>query len=963
VSPDCPAGSYYEMVETFLGIEFGCFMCPPNTWSERNTENECNPCPEGTYSGNGTTSEDECERPDCDAGSFYSVEDGIILCEVCPPNTWSDGSSEDECNMCPDGTYSGEGSTSEDACLEPFMNCDAGSYIAGGNRVTSVECLMCPENMWSDGTEESCNECPDGTISEAGSSSQDDCHDDVSEDRQLSSKIHAVSQSSTRSQGRDRMSAEFAIDGDIETASQTKCAWNTEHRFTVEFRGRQCVDKVKFMQSFMDYNAYRMQHTEVVVMDEDEEHNCGRITINDDKTVEGQTYEVMCDGACGDSVMLKVRHDKGKYSYMGCLHISEIEVNFEESDMDEDMEDMLTCDRGQFVDFKTNSCRDCPAGFSSNHGADSMDACYKDCVDLDRNERDEYRGRVSHTESGRRCQNWASQYPNVHKQTPENKPDAGLEDNYCRNPDGSDYPWCYNGEGTEPRWEYCEVPHCEQESKCPAGYGWQEDRSGKMVCQMCPENTWANSNSTCVSCPRGYISDEGSYDEEHCRFDCMTYQDRDGSDYRGRIAHTVSGKMCQRWDSQSPNAHKQTSEFKEGSGLDENYCRNPDRSEGAWCYNGEGNNPRWEYCDIPRCHEEESWRNEMMDEEDVRYEEDDMMDKDEDRDEDQDRDEDEDRDEHRDEDEDDFDYDDDDRDAFEENEDEDDYEDFDDDDDDQDDFDEDDDDDYEDDEDDMDMEDATTSMEEATMELITATMEDMEEEGGSDDVMIMVEEEGCGRGSGKLRDGGDCELCPENHFSPANSDACFSCDEGQVAERGAAFLEHCYYMHFHEKEDQEYELEKMGGQAEGMLLTGTSEKRNGKSGFVHLHEEEENNSWKIKKTSFKDRDCWVIEFQGDRNEGRVLVVHGSETDDGDGRLLVHKTPYNRPEDECWELEGSLQFNKQAWKIRKSRGRHSGKYLVAINEKGDGHWWADVTDRDEAMTEPYWSIYEAGSFEN
>ena len=37
---------------------------------------------------------------------------------------------------------------------------------------------------------------------------------------------------------------------------------------------------------------------------------------------------------------------------------------------------------------------------------------------------------------------------------------------------------------------------------------------------------------------------------------------------------------------------------------DHNYCRNPDNEpEGPWCYNGEGRDPRWEYCGIPHCAE------------------------------------------------------------------------------------------------------------------------------------------------------------------------------------------------------------------------------------------------------------------------------------------------------------------------------------------------------------------------
>ena len=57
----------------------------------------------------------------------------------------------------------------------------------------------------------------------------------------------------------------------------------------------------------------------------------------------------------------------------------------------------------------------------------------------------------------------------------------------------------------------------------------------------------------------------------------------------------MSGKKCQRWDAQSHHGH----EFDELFAA-ENYCRNPDSSDGPWCYTTDINT-RWEYCDIPYC--------------------------------------------------------------------------------------------------------------------------------------------------------------------------------------------------------------------------------------------------------------------------------------------------------------------------------------------------------------------------
>ena len=72
-----------------------------------------------------------------------------------------------------------------------------------------------------------------------------------------------------------------------------------------------------------------------------------------------------------------------------------------------------------------------------------------------------YRGTVNVTVTGLPCQRWTEEEPNDPFYTPHSSPGFGLGDhNYCRNPDGDTVPWCYNGQSTEPSWEYCHVPTC-----------------------------------------------------------------------------------------------------------------------------------------------------------------------------------------------------------------------------------------------------------------------------------------------------------------------------------------------------------------------------------------------------------------------------------------------------------------------------------------------------------------------
>uniref|UniRef100_A0A8D0EAB2 Plasminogen n=1 Tax=Salvator merianae TaxID=96440 RepID=A0A8D0EAB2_SALMN len=271
---------------------------------------------------------------------------------------------------------------------------------------------------------------------------------------------------------------------------------------------------------------------------------------------------------------------------------------------------------------------------------------------------DNYRGKVSVTVSGTPCQAWTSQDPHKHARTPENYPCKGLEENYCRNPDGETTPWCYT---TDPqkRWEYCTIPSCAVElpakpEQLPVvedcyngrGTGYRGTTSVTISGKKCQAwssmrphrhtktpSAYPNADLRSNYCrnpdndksPWCYTTDPSTRWEfcnlQKCQSpvqqqpestqapiagitaspieDCKT---GNGKDYRGKIATTVSGKTCQPWRSQVPHRHDAFTPLTHPrAGLESNYCRNPDGDiNGPWCYTTDLNK-QWEYCDIPRC--------------------------------------------------------------------------------------------------------------------------------------------------------------------------------------------------------------------------------------------------------------------------------------------------------------------------------------------------------------------------
>ncbi|CAM2111572.1 unnamed protein product [Caretta caretta] len=217
--------------------------------------------------------------------------------------------------------------------------------------------------------------------------------------------------------------------------------------------------------------------------------------------------------------------------------------------------------------------------------------------------------------------------------TPDNSPLAGLEANYCRNPDEDEKgPWCYT---TDPdtRFDYCNIQECEEECMHCSGenyHGKISQTESGMECQhwdsqkphshgYIPSN-FPEKNLRMNYCrnpdgePRPWcFTTNPTKRWEFCNIPrCTTPPplpgpgrqclSGNGEDYRGKIGVTVSGNTCQRWNAQFPHKHARTPESYPCKALEENYCRNPDGEIKPWCYTT-NSTTRWEYCNIPSCDE------------------------------------------------------------------------------------------------------------------------------------------------------------------------------------------------------------------------------------------------------------------------------------------------------------------------------------------------------------------------
>ncbi|KAM7336973.1 hypothetical protein ACRRTK_003092 [Alexandromys fortis] len=254
---------------------------------------------------------------------------------------------------------------------------------------------------------------------------------------------------------------------------------------------------------------------------------------------------------------------------------------------------------------------------------------------------EDYRGQVDVTESGRECQRWDLQHPHSHPFQPDKFLDKALNDNYCRNPDGSERPWCYTTDPNIQR-EFCDLPSCGKRSSncsfrtgpnlplttkshrrskgktfnCFRGKG--EDyrgttnttSAGKCLFRDLRENFCRNPDGS--EAPWCFTSRPGlrvafCYQIPRCTEEVMPEGCYHGSgeQYRGLVNKTRKGVQCQHWSAETPHKPQFTPTSAPQAGLEANFCRNPDGdSHGPWCYTLDPAT-LFDYCALQRCDDDQ----------------------------------------------------------------------------------------------------------------------------------------------------------------------------------------------------------------------------------------------------------------------------------------------------------------------------------------------------------------------
>ena len=239
----------------------------------------------------------------------------------------------------------------------------------------------------------------------------------------------------------------------------------------------------------------------------------------------------------------------------------------------------------------------------------------------------QYRGKQTKSVTGKECKNWVQ--TTMH---PDDHPNDGLYENYCRNPQGQQETiFCFVGGGETEKCEPLgfknvlltqdeeeverlerELAQAEEEAKLPRADGNessnpQEPQVGEIIIteevpvtdgptademddtigsrepMQFQGETGGNNND-----PDGSFADDGQMVQPQSPDDERVVGN--GQAYRGKQTKSKSGVECKKWVQTTSTPDDNPTE-----GLEENFCRNPHGAqESIWCYVGGGQS---ELCD------------------------------------------------------------------------------------------------------------------------------------------------------------------------------------------------------------------------------------------------------------------------------------------------------------------------------------------------------------------------------
>ncbi|XP_071838886.1 uncharacterized protein [Apostichopus japonicus] len=234
-----------------------------------------------------------------------------------------------------------------------------------------------------------------------------------------------------------------------------------------------------------------------------------------------------------------------------------------------------------------------------------------------------YDGHAQITMDGELCERWDE---NLDQSiNPITYPNAGLDENYCRNPNNGPAPWCYVRMELGVGWKICDIPECTPGTDCYEGDGYlyrgkaDVTEEGKDCLYWNQLTTMAyyrpatfpnaGLNGNYCRNPSGsrygpwcYYNTTtfGSYVSKPCNIEICEvigcYQGN-GANYRGSVDTTEDDQMCLFWGNLT-NLKVNPKSYP-NAGLDHNYCRNPTSEDKPWCYTSETGN--WAVCDVHQC--------------------------------------------------------------------------------------------------------------------------------------------------------------------------------------------------------------------------------------------------------------------------------------------------------------------------------------------------------------------------